>query len=51
MPEGGRPYEQFAEIMRTAADLDHIHPNCTAAGTPANCFLPPFNGDLLQVMR
>ncbi|HEX4784557.1 MAG TPA: hypothetical protein VH350_09465 [Candidatus Sulfotelmatobacter sp.] len=51
LPEGGRTYEQFVEIMRTGADLDHIHPNCTAAGTPANCFLPPFNGDLLQVMR
>jgi hypothetical protein len=51
MPEGGRTYEKFVEIMRTGTDLDQIHPNCTAAGTPPNCFLPPFNGDLLQVMR
>lgn len=51
LPEGGRTYEQFVEIMRHGTDLDHIHPNCTAPGTPANCFLPPFNGDLLQVMR
>jgi hypothetical protein len=51
LPEGGRTYEQFVEIMRHGTDLDHIHPNCTAPGTPANCFLPPFNGELLQVMR
>ena len=51
LPEGGRRYEQFVEIMRHGTDLDHIHPNCTAPDTPANCFLPPFNGDLLQVMR
>jgi hypothetical protein len=51
LPEGGRRYEQFVEIMRHGTDLDHIHPNCTAPDTPANCFLPQFNGDLLQVMR
>jgi len=51
LPEGGRSYEQFVEIMRQGTDFDHIHPNCTAPGTPANCFEPPFNGDLLQVMR
>lgn len=51
LPVGGRTYEQFVEIMRHGTDLDHIHPNCTAPDTPANCFLPPFNGDLLQVMR
>jgi hypothetical protein len=51
LPEGGRTYEQFFEIMRRGTDFDHIHPNCTAPGTPANCFEPPFNGDLLQVMR
>jgi hypothetical protein len=51
LPEGGRPYEQFVEIMRHGTDFDHIHPNCTAPGTPSNCFEPPFNGDLLQVMR
>jgi len=51
LPEGGRTYEQFVEIMRHGTDFDHIHPNCTAPGVPANCFAPPFNGDLLQVMR
>lgn len=53
LPEGGRTYEQFVEIMRHGTDLDHVHPNCTGtvAGTPPNCVLPPFNGDLLLVMR
>ncbi|HEY1472030.1 MAG TPA: hypothetical protein VGF61_23520 [Candidatus Acidoferrum sp.] len=50
LPEGGRTYEEFVEIMRHGTDLDHLHPNCTTPGVPANCFLPPFNGDLLQVM-
>jgi hypothetical protein len=37
--------------MRTGADLDHLHPNCSAAVT-TNCFPvdQPFNGDLLQIM-
>lgn len=53
LPEGGRTYEQFVEIMRHGTDLDHVHPNCTGTvvGTPPNCVLPPFNGDLLLVMR
>lgn len=52
LPEGGHTFEEFVDIMREGTDFDHIHPNCTGgAGTPANCFLPPFNGDLLQVMR
>jgi hypothetical protein len=49
-PEGGRTYEEFVKIMRHGTDLDHVHPNCTSPGNPANCFEPPFNGDLLQVM-
>jgi hypothetical protein len=51
LPEGGRTYDQFVQIMRHGTDLDHLHPNCTSAGMPANCFEPPFNGELLQVMR
>lgn len=51
MPAGGHTYEEFVEIMRRGTDFDHVHPNCTGPGTPANCFNPPFNGDLLQVMR
>jgi hypothetical protein len=39
-PEGGRSFEEFARIMRTGVDLDHLHPN-----------LPfPFDGSLLQIM-
>lgn len=48
---GGHTYEEFVEIMRHGTDFDHVHPNCTGTNTPANCFMPPFNGDLLQVMR
>jgi hypothetical protein len=29
-PEGGRTLAEFMKIMRTGADLDHIHPTCTA---------------------
>ena len=53
LPEGGRTLAQFMEILRTGADLDHIHPTCTSPGpppTPANCIPPPVNGAVLQVM-
>jgi hypothetical protein len=49
MPEGGRPFSEFLTIMRTGADLDHLHPNCSAMVT-TNCLQPPFRGDLLQIM-
>jgi hypothetical protein len=49
MAEGGRTFAQFLQIMRHGTDLDHIHPNCSSPMQP-NCFNPPFNGDLLQVM-
>jgi hypothetical protein len=51
LPAGGRTFQEFLEIMRKGTDFDHVHPNCTAPGIPANCLMPPFNGDLLQVMR
>jgi hypothetical protein len=51
LPIGGHTYGEFVEIMRHGTDFDHVHPNCTAPGMPANCLLPPFNGNLLQVMR
>lgn len=48
-PEGGHTFEEFLTIMRTGKDYDMVHPNCT--GTPdGNCLLPPFNGEVLQVM-
>jgi hypothetical protein len=38
--------------MRHGTDFDHIHPNCPASGPLLfNCVNPPFDGDLLQVMR
>ena len=50
LPAGGHSYEEFLEILREGTDFDHVHPNCTGPGTPANCFAAPFNGDHLQVM-
>jgi len=48
-PEGGHTFEEFLTIMRTGKDYDLVHPNC--AGAPdGNCLLPPFNGEVLQVM-
>jgi hypothetical protein len=53
-PEGGRTFEEFRQIMRTGADLDHLHPNCSDPSILASssCFPAalPFNGDLLQIM-
>ena len=50
-PVGGRTLAEFEHILRTGEDLDHVHPNCSAAVT-TNCFPAalPFNGDLLQIM-
>lgn len=50
LPEGGHTFDEFLQIMRHGTDFDHVHPNCTSPGVPANCFEPPFNGDVLQVM-
>jgi hypothetical protein len=49
LPEGGRTFSEFYEIMTTGTDLDHLHPTCTATIT-TNCLAPPFDGDLLQIM-
>jgi hypothetical protein len=51
LPEGGRSFSEFVQIIRTGVDLDHLHPACSATIT-TNCFPanPPFDGDLLQVM-
>jgi hypothetical protein len=53
-PVGGHTWPEFLYIIRTGADLDHVHPNCadltvTASSTcyPAKF---PYDGDLLQVM-
>jgi hypothetical protein len=49
LPEGGRPFDQFLQIIRTGADLDHLHPPCSSTVT-TNCLTPPFDGNLLQIM-
>jgi hypothetical protein len=49
MPEGGRSFEEFRQIMRTGVDLDNIHPNCNLFIT-TNCFNAPTDGSLLQIM-
>jgi len=46
---GGMRFEQFLTVLRTGKDFDHVHPNCTGA-PDGSCLLPPFNGDVLQVM-
>jgi len=48
-PEGGHTFQEFATIMRTGKDFDHIHPTCTGA-PDGTCLPAPFNGDLLQIM-
>jgi len=48
-PEGGRSFQEFLRIIRTGIDLDQLHPNCSATIT-TNCFPPPTDGSLLQVM-
>ncbi|HKD60474.1 MAG TPA: hypothetical protein VKB47_08435 [Terracidiphilus sp.] len=53
LPEGGHTFEEFLTIMRTGKDFDHVHPNCTGAllmAPDGKCLLPPFNGEVLQVM-
>jgi hypothetical protein len=51
LPEGGHTFDEFAQIIRTGKDFDHLHPNCSATIT-TNCFPPDsgINGDLLQIM-
>jgi hypothetical protein len=49
LPEGGRTFAEFHQIMRTGIDLDHLHPTCPSHIGP-NCVPFPFNGALLQIM-
>ena len=48
-PIGGRTYGEFAQIIRTGVDLDHLHPTCAGAAEPT-CVPSPFDGSLLQIM-
>jgi hypothetical protein len=54
LPEGGATFAEFFETIRKGIDHDHLHPNCgekiNGITITTNCFNPPFNGDLLQVM-
>jgi hypothetical protein len=47
----GRTFAEFKLIVQTGADLDHLHPPCSAK-QPTSCFpgFLPFDGDLLQIM-
>jgi hypothetical protein len=49
LPEGGRPFSEFLQILRTGVDLDHVHPPCSSTVT-TNCLPSPFDGNLLQIM-
>jgi hypothetical protein len=49
LPEGGRSFSEFLQILRTGVDLDHLHPPCSPTVT-SNCLPPPFDGNLLQIM-
>jgi hypothetical protein len=48
-PEGGNDLATFMRIIRTGHDPDHLHPNC-GGSVQDNCYLPPVNGAVLQVM-
>jgi hypothetical protein len=48
IPAGG--FAEFFDSLRNGLDHDHLHPNCNGTTITTNCFNPPFNGDLLQVM-
>ena len=50
LPEGGATFAEFYETIRHGIDHDHLHPNCNGTTITSNCFNPPFNGNLLQVM-
>jgi len=53
-PVGGRTWAEFLYIIRTGADLDHVHPNCAdpTIASSSTCFPVKYSydGDLLQVM-
>ncbi len=53
LPEGGRSFAQFLNIMRTGHDYDQLHLNCSTSVTN-NCYTATpgneIDGALLQVM-
>ena len=50
LPEGGRTFAEFYQIIRTGVDFDHLHPTCAPHTVGPNCVPFPFNGALLQIM-
>jgi len=50
LPEGGRTFADFVQIMRTGVDLDNLHPTCPPGVVNTSCIPAPFRGDLLQFM-
>ena len=55
LPEGGRSFSDFVQIMRQGTDFDNLHPTCPPPpGVPPpsfyGCLVPPFDGALLQIM-
>jgi len=51
LPEQGALFGEFFDSMTKGIDHDHLHPNCNGTTITTNCFNPPFDGNLLQVMR
>lgn len=51
LPEGGRTFAEFVQIMRTGVDLDSLHPTCPTGVVNTGCIPAPFRGDLLQAMH
>jgi hypothetical protein len=49
-PEGGRTFSEFVQIIRTGADLDHLHAQTCSASVTTNCLPLPFDGSKLQIM-
>jgi hypothetical protein len=50
LPEGGRTFAEFVQIMRTGVDLDNLHPACPTGIVNATCVPAPFRADILQTM-
>jgi hypothetical protein len=49
--EGGQPFAELLQIMRTGADLDHLHLPCSPkVTTKISLSCAPFDGNLLQIM-
>ena len=50
LQEQGATFVEFFNSIRHGIDHDQLHPNCNGTTITTNCFNPPFDGDLLQVM-